>query len=76
MLTPAYQSQTGRDSYDGFWSTIESVDVSQVDASGGGNTVDATLTYHKTDGSQTTEQHQLELSPSGDSFKIAGDGPA
>ncbi len=76
MLTPAYQAQTGRDSYDGFWSTIESVDVSQVDASGGGNTVDATLTYHKTNGEQTTERHQLELSPSGDSFKIAGDGPA
>ena len=39
----------------------------------GRNTVDATLTYTRTDGSTTTEQHQLPLVRSGGGYLIDGD---
>jgi hypothetical protein len=72
LLTPRYQQQIGRGSYNGFWSTIRSVDVGRVRAAGG-NTVDASLTYTRTDGSTTTEQHRLTLVPSGGGYLIDGD---
>jgi eukaryotic-like serine/threonine-protein kinase len=72
LLTPRYQQEIGRGSYDGFWSTIRSVDVGEV-RTAGGNTVDASLTYTRTDGSTTTEQHQLTLVPSGGGYLIDGD---
>jgi len=72
MLTPRYQQQIGRGSYNGFWSTIRSVDVGRV-TSVGGNTVDASLTYTRTDGSTTTEQHELPLVRSGGGYLIDGD---
>ena len=34
------------------------------------------LTYTKTDGSTTTEQHLIPLQQSGDGYLIDGDGPA
>jgi hypothetical protein len=72
LLTPRYQAEVGRGSYNGFWSTIESVDVGRV-SDAGGNTVDATLTYTRKDGSTTTEQHQLSLVRSGNGYLIDGD---
>ena len=72
LLTPRYQGEVGRRSYDGFWRTIRSVDVGRV-SDAGRNTVDATLTYTRTDGSTTTEQHQLPLVRSGGGYLIDGD---
>ena len=72
LLTPRYQREVGRGSYDGFWGTIRSVDVGQV-SNAGGNTVDATLTYTRDDGSTTTEQHHLSLVHSGGGYLIDGD---
>jgi serine/threonine protein kinase len=72
LLTPRYQQEVGRRSYDGFWDTIRAVDVGRV-ISAGGNTVDATLTYTRKDGSTTTEQHHLSLVRSGGGYLIDGD---
>jgi eukaryotic-like serine/threonine-protein kinase len=60
QLGPGEQAQ-GRGSYDGFWRTIASVDVRDIEPVDGTNSVDLTLTYHKTDGQSTTERHRLDL---------------
>jgi serine/threonine protein kinase len=75
MLTPAYQGQHPRSSYDGFWSTISSVSVSDVQSAGDG-AVDATLTYTKNGGGTSSERHRIDLAQSGDGYLIDGDGPA
>ena len=72
LLTPRYQGEVGRGSYNGFWHTIRSVDVGRV-TSAAGNDVDATLTYTRTDGSTTTEQHRIALVRSGGGYLIDGD---
>jgi len=72
LLTPRYQREVGRGSYDGFWRTIRSVDVGRA-SDAGSNTVDATLTYTRNDGSTTTEQHRLSLVRSGGGYLIDGD---
>ena len=59
MLTPAYQGQVTRGSYDGFWRAISSVSVGNVTAAGDG-AVEATLTYTRTDGGTSTERHRLD----------------
>jgi serine/threonine protein kinase len=75
MLTPGYQGQHPRSSYDGFWRTISSVSVSNVTDAGNG-AVEATLAYTKASGGTTTERHRIVLVPSGGSYLIDGDGPA
>ena len=72
LLTPRYQQEVGRGSYDGFWRTIRSVDVGRV-SDAGDNAVDATLTYTRKDGSTTTEQHRLSLVRSDGGYLIDGD---
>jgi serine/threonine protein kinase len=72
LLTPRYQGEVGRRSYDGFWRTIRSVDVGRV-SDAGGEAVDAALTYTRMDGSTTTEQHHLSLVRSGGGYLIDGD---
>ncbi len=74
MLSPSYQKELGRGSYDGFWGGIESVDLGSVDVDG--NTVTYEITYTRTDGSTSEETKQLTLQPSGDSYLITGDQPA
>jgi eukaryotic-like serine/threonine-protein kinase len=71
-LAPAYQRSIGRSSFDGFWRTIRSVSVSNVEPARG-NAVEATLTYHAADGGTSTERHRIELVRSGGGFLIAGD---
>jgi hypothetical protein len=71
-LTPAYQRQIGRSSFVGFWKTIDSVEVGHVVPAGHG-AVDATLTYHTTDGRTSTERHRIDLVRSGDGYRIGGD---
>ena len=72
LLTPSYQGQIGRSSYDGFWRTISSVSVSNV-TDAGGDAVEATLAYSKGSGGTSTERHRIELVPSGDGYLIDGD---
>ena len=72
LLTPDFQKRVGRTSYNGFWRTIDSVQVDKV-TSAGSDTVDATLTYRRTDGSTVTEPHRLVLDRSGDGYLIDRD---
>lgn len=76
LLTPEYQRSMGRDSYDGFWSTIDSVKVSDLQASAADGIVTATLTYDRKDGGSSTERHQIVVVEGSDGLLIAGDKPA
>ena len=73
LLTPAYQRQVTRSGYDGFWSTIDSVRVGDLQADAGDGVVTAQLTYKRTDGSTATERRELRVVEGGDGFLIAGD---
>ena len=74
MLAPSYRQELGRGKYDGFWSTIESVDIGSVDADG--DSVAYQITYTRTDGSTSQETKLLTLEPAGDSYLITSDQPA
>jgi hypothetical protein len=73
MLSPDYQAEVGRGSYDGFWSTIESVDARNVRTVAGGSAVEATLVFVNSDGQTRTERHRLDVVDEGDGPLIAGD---
>ena len=76
LLTREYQDRMGgRQSYDGFWSTIESVRVGDLKADAEDGLVTAELTYTGTDGNKSTERHELTIVESGDSLLIANDQP-
>ena len=60
MLGP-HERAVGRGSYDKFWSGIDSVQVSRIDASPAKNSADLTLTYHFSDGRVVVERQQLAL---------------
>lgn len=76
MLSPRMQSM-GRDSYDSFWRTIESVTVRSAQAEAGDNTVRVTLTYRGTDGRTSTERKLEGLVASADGgYLIDSDVPA
>jgi serine/threonine protein kinase len=76
MLGPGEQAQ-GRDSYLGFWRTIKSVDVTDVHARSGSDTVDVTLTYRTTDGRVSTEHKRERLSTTeGGGYLLESDDPA
>ena len=59
-LSPGMQDFAGgRDSYDGFWKTIDKVRVNQVRAYASGTKASVDLTFTRDDGSTSTETHQL-----------------
>ncbi len=75
QLTPGFQEASGGlDGYRGFWDTIESAQVSDVQADPGTMTVSYTVDYTRTDGSTTTDTPtlRLELTDAGD-YLIAGE---
>jgi serine/threonine protein kinase len=74
QLTPAMQqSSGGRDGYEGFWSTIESVDVGEVDANSAKNTATVQLTFKPKGGDESDETHTLTFVKDGDSWLIDSD---
>jgi eukaryotic-like serine/threonine-protein kinase len=76
MLGPDLKAQ-GREDYDGFWRTVESVDVSNVRARPGSNEVAVALTYHTTDGRVSTERKREGLIRDSDGgYLINSDVPA
>ncbi|MFY9913394.1 MAG: hypothetical protein WAK18_01915, partial [Nocardioidaceae bacterium] len=71
-LSPDFQREIGRSSYDGFWSGIDSVDLASVD-SVGPKTVDYTITYHRSSGDTSTETKEITLVRDGSSYLISSD---
>jgi hypothetical protein len=70
-LTAGYQAQTGgRSSYDSFWSSFRSVEVSNERMQG--DQVLADLRYTSTAGSVSTETRSFQLVSDGGILKIAG----
>ncbi len=77
QLTPAMQQDAGgRDGYEGFWSTIKSVDVGETQADAAVGTVIVELTFDKVDGGDSKEVHRLTVEPDGNSWLISSDGQA
>jgi hypothetical protein len=67
MLTePMQQSTGGRDAYEQFWSTIDSVDVRRAKADPATGIVMAQLTFHPKNGADSREVHELGLVPDPD----------
>ncbi len=75
QLSPQFQAETGRGSYDAFWGSMDDVQVSSITPLGDG-VVNYEVTYFPSGGDPSTEQKQLQLVPSGDSYLIDGDSPA
>jgi serine/threonine protein kinase len=71
-LAPSMQAQ-GRDSYEEWWSNVDSVDLQRTDAVEGQRQVDIVLTYHFSDGTAKQESQRLTLDRSGDGYLIADD---
>jgi len=72
MLGPGGKS-VGRDSYEGWWDSVEDVRVSDVEPAGSGETADVTLTYTMKDGRVETERQRLDLLRSESGWLINGD---
>jgi len=72
MLGPEGRS-VGRDSYEGWWSSVEDVRVSDIEPAGSGEAADVTLTYTMKDGRVETERQRLDLLQSEDGWLINGD---
>ena len=76
MLGPGMQEQ-GRERYDAFWRTIESVDVKSAKAAPGSDSVQVTLVYRTSDGQTSTERKVEGLVESDDGgYLIDSDEPA
>ena len=72
LIAPSMQQSVGRDSYDSFWESVESVNVSNIEAVDD-ETVTYTITYTLVDGSQSVENKQLTLRSNGGSYLITSD---
>ncbi len=72
MLAPSMQAQ-GRDAYESWWDSIQSVDLQQAHAVGGQSKVEIVLTYYFKDGSAKQETQQLTMQDSRDGYLIADD---
>jgi hypothetical protein len=71
-LSPSMQAEVGRDDYEEWWGSIDSVDLARTDAVGD-RQVEIDLTYYFDDGRATQETQLLTLEPSGDRYLIADD---
>ena len=72
MLTPEFQAETGRASYDGFWSTIADAEVYDVTADTEAMTVTYTVEYTRQNGSKAApEQVTLGLVEQGGELLVA-----
>lgn len=72
MLSPGYQAETGRSSYDGFWSTVAAVDATDLTAVQGGRAVETTVVYEYEDGRTVEERQRVYLTDAPDGPLIDG----
>ena len=76
MLGPGMRS-VGRDSYESWWGSVETVSVSRISPDPGGDSADVTLRYVMKDGRVSVERQRIDLLRSGDGdYLINGDAPA
>jgi hypothetical protein len=66
LTEPMQQAAGGRDSYEAFWSTIDSVDVRRAKADPATGIVTAQLTFKPKDGKDVKEVHELGIVPDPD----------
>jgi eukaryotic-like serine/threonine-protein kinase len=73
-LTPRMQKAAGgRHGYDGFWKTIDNVEVNQARADAAANQAVVNLTFTRGDGTTSTETHQLTFITGGRGYLIESD---
>ena len=74
QLTPKMQQASdGREGYETFWDSIESVDVGDVQADSANDTATVELTFKPKDGDKSDETHVLTFVRDGDSWLIDSD---
>jgi len=73
-LAPTMQNAAGgRAGYDGFWKTIDRVRVNQTRADVSGKRAVVSLTFTRSDGRTSTENHQFTFITDGGGYLIASD---
>jgi eukaryotic-like serine/threonine-protein kinase len=73
-LTPTMQNAAGgRGGYEGFWKTIDKVKVNQTRANASSRTAVVNLTFTRTDGTTSTENHQFTFVTDGGGYLIQSD---
>jgi hypothetical protein len=74
LLSPTMQSYAGgRSGYDGWWTTIRTVRVSQARANASANTAVARLTFTTKGGVTSTETHRFTFVKNGEAYLIESD---
>ncbi|MFC7489200.1 MULTISPECIES: serine/threonine-protein kinase [unclassified Knoellia] len=74
QLTPAMQREAGgRQGYEGFWRTIESVSVTALDPDAEARTVDMRLTFRPRSGGPITESHRWTVERDGGRWLVGSD---
>lgn len=75
QLTPEFQAASGDlEGYLGFWSTVRSAELLEVESNPSDRTVGYTVRYVMESGRENTDQVRLQLQQQGDTFLIAGEG--
>jgi serine/threonine protein kinase len=72
LIDPSMQQELGRESYDDFWGSVQSVRLLDVEAADE-QSVRYEVVYVFEDGQQSHEVKELSLRPVGQSFRITGD---
>jgi len=67
------QDSDGREGYETFWDSIESVDVGNVEADAANDKAVVELTFKPKDGDKSDETHTLTFVRDGDSWLIDSD---
>ncbi len=73
LLSPDYRAGLSYGEYDGFWSTIDGVEVRGASPVEGGTAVDVELTYTTSDGGTEDETRRLVLEQTAEGYLIAAD---
>jgi hypothetical protein len=74
LLTPSMQGAAGgRGRYDGFWKTIDKVQVNQTRADASAREAVANLTFRRKDGTTSTETHRFTFVLTGGNYLIDSD---
>lgn len=73
QLSPSFQQEVGRDSYDGFWGSLSDVQAQNIDADTDEMTATLDITYVDQDGGSQEERHVLDLVEQDGELLIDGD---